>query len=155
MSLVTDIDFPDFDLDQEDQVFFSFPTEKTAFSSRIQRLFRFSVQDVEGYVRNEIVALNFTWRLICFVFCPIRFVLNLGPDFPKITYPGLVFHHAKQTEIIQNSFNLKVFGPEKSYLKYRSPLEVQLMEIILHHLGCIKPDGYWDIYYINWKSPDF
>ena len=28
--------------------------------------------------------------------------------------------------------------------------DLQLMEEILHHLGCIKPNGYWDIYYINW-----
>ena len=25
-----------------------------------------------------------------------------------------------------------------------------LMEEILHHLGCIKPCKYWDIYHINW-----
>jgi len=27
-----------------------------------------------------------------------------------------------------------------------------LMEDILHHLGCIKPDGYWDIYRYLWIS---
>ena len=26
------------------------------------------------------------------------------------------------------------------------------MQEILHHLGCIKPYEYWDIYYINWCS---
>ena len=29
---------------------------------------------------------------------------------------------------------------------------ILLMEEILHHLGCIKPYGYWDIYYINWLA---
>ena len=29
-------------------------------------------------------------------------------------------------------------------------MEILLMEEILHHLGCIKPYEYWDIYYINW-----
>ena len=29
------------------------------------------------------------------------------------------------------------------------------MAEILHHLGCLKPCKYWDIYYINWWSPDF
>ena len=27
---------------------------------------------------------------------------------------------------------------------------ILLMEEILHHLGCIKPYEYWDIYYISW-----
>ena len=27
---------------------------------------------------------------------------------------------------------------------------ILLMEVILHHLGCINPYEYWDIYYINW-----
>ena len=27
---------------------------------------------------------------------------------------------------------------------------ILLMEVILHHLGCIKPCKYWDIYHINW-----
>ena len=29
---------------------------------------------------------------------------------------------------------------------------ILLLEEILHHLGCIKPHGYWDIYYINWLA---
>ena len=32
---------------------------------------------------------------------------------------------------------------------------ILLMEEILHHLGCIKPCKLWNIYHINWCSPDF
>ena len=52
--------FPRFRFGSRGPIFFVPDGEKTARSSRIQRLFRFFVQDVEGYVRNEIVALNFT-----------------------------------------------------------------------------------------------
>ena len=35
------------------------------------------------------------------------------------------------------------------------PSTILLMEEILHHLGCIKPCKWWDIYHINWWMPDF
>ena len=34
--------------------------------------------------------------------------------------------------------------------KQVNPKALRLMEDILHHLGCIIPYEYWDIYYINW-----
>ena len=51
---------------------------------------------------------------------------------------------------------------EKCWVKWYSSYEscitssyILLMEEILLHLGCRKPYEYWDIYYINWWSPDF
>ena len=91
--------FPRFRFGSRGPGFFFVPDgEKTAFSSRIQRLFRFFVQDVEDmFAMNS--SLEFHMAPDLLFFCPIRFVLELGPDFPKITYP-FSFHHAKQTEII-------------------------------------------------------
>ena len=41
----------------------------------------------------------------------------------------------------------------KSYWKKRVKFFILLlMEVILHHLRCIKPCKYWDIYHINWLA---
>ena len=54
-------------------------------------------------------------------------------------------------------FLLECMGQEASLIHYLQSYIiifklVLLMQEILHHLGCIKPYEYWDIYYINWCS---
>ena len=50
-------------------------------------------------------------------------------------------------------FFLVDFGGLASFKKmflFSLLLVLLLMEEILHHLGCIKPSGLWDIHHINW-----
>ena len=58
-------------------------------------------------------------------------------------YQMITSEHGQFAELQQLHFEQKLWVTLKCPAK-------QLMEEILHHLGCIKPCKYWDIYHINW-----
>ena len=56
----------------------------------------------------------------------------------RIQHPQITTNHTRLSNSIRS--DLYNFTP------------IHLMEEILHHLGCIKPCKWWDIYHINWLA---
>ena len=64
---------------------------------------------------------------------------------------GIVAQYLLTLPLKKKKHDLGEWLVGKSYWKKRVKFFILLlMEVILHHLRCIKPCKYWDIYHINW-----
>ena len=97
-----------------------------------------SSHDLQCFIHPGWLALGFQPSTEAWKF-PLGELRRLGAF--DLHHHGLQATCAGSSGIFVSSFKKKVANCNK---------EILLMEEILHHLGCIEPHGYCDIYYINW-----